>query len=59
VYNVWGKRKLARTRRGWEKYIKIELKEVGWMGVDWIDLAFVNTNINFRVPCNAGNFSIS
>jgi hypothetical protein len=44
--------------------IKIDLREKGWDGVDWIDLAqekdkwraLVNTVMNFRVPKNAGKF---
>jgi hypothetical protein len=43
--------------------IKIDLRETGWDGVDWIDLAqdrdqwraLVNT-VNLRVPQNAGKF---
>jgi hypothetical protein len=38
--------------------IKIDLREIGWDGVDWIDMAedreqwraLVNTVLNFRVP---------
>jgi hypothetical protein len=33
------KRPLARPSRRWEDNIKMDLKEVGWGGVDWIDLA--------------------
>jgi hypothetical protein len=44
--------------------IKIDLREIGWDGVDWIDLAqdrnnwraVVNTVMNLRVPKNAGKF---
>jgi hypothetical protein len=40
--------------------IKIDLREIGWDGVDWIDLpqnrdqwrALVNAVINLRVPYN-------
>jgi hypothetical protein len=43
---------------------KIDLREIGWNGVDWIDLAqdrdqwraLVNAVMDFRVPLNAGNF---
>ena len=34
-----GKRQLGRPRRGWEDNIKIDLKDVGWRGMVWIDLA--------------------
>jgi hypothetical protein len=38
--------------------IKIDLREIGWDGMDWIDLAygrdqwgaFVNTVMNLRIP---------
>jgi hypothetical protein len=44
--------------------IKMDLREIGWDGMDWIDLAkdryqwraLVNTVMNLRVPQNAGNF---
>jgi hypothetical protein len=52
-----GKRPLERSRRRWEDNVKIELKEMGWGGMDWIDLAedrdqwrvLVNTVMNLRV----------
>jgi hypothetical protein len=34
-----GKRPPGRLRRKWEDDIKINLGEIGWCGVDWIDLA--------------------
>jgi hypothetical protein len=34
-----GKRPLGKTRRGWEEKLKMDLQEVGWECVDWIDLA--------------------
>jgi hypothetical protein len=44
--------------------IKIDLREIGWNGMDWIDLAqerdkwraLVNTVMNLRIPKNAGKF---
>jgi hypothetical protein len=44
--------------------IKMDLRGIGWGGVDWIDLdqnrdqwrALVNTVMNLRVPYNAGKF---
>jgi len=34
-----GRRPLRRPRRGWENNIKINIQELGWGGMDWIDLA--------------------
>jgi hypothetical protein len=34
-----GKRPLGRPRRGWVDNIKMDLEELGWSGIDWIDLA--------------------
>jgi hypothetical protein len=34
-----GKRPLGRPRRRWVDNIKIELREVGWDYMDWIDSA--------------------
>jgi hypothetical protein len=53
-----GKRPLGRPRRRWANNIKIDLQEVGYQGMFWIDLsqdkdrwrAFVNTVMNLRVP---------
>jgi hypothetical protein len=53
-----GKRPPGRPRRRWVDNIKIDLREIGWDGMDWIDLAqdrvqwrdFVNTVMNLRVP---------
>jgi hypothetical protein len=42
------KRPLGRLRRTWVDNIKMDLTEVGWDGVDWIDLAPVNTVMNLR-----------
>jgi hypothetical protein len=55
VGNSGGKRPLERSRHSWVDNIKI--REIGWGGMDWIDLAkdrdqwrnFVNTVMNFRV----------
>jgi hypothetical protein len=59
-----GKRQLGRTRRMWADNINIYLREKGWDGMDWIDLAqdrnqwraLVNTVMNLRVPQNGGKF---
>jgi hypothetical protein len=53
-----GKRPLRRPRRRWEDNIKIDLREIGINGANWIQLAqdrfqwraFVNTVMNLRVP---------
>jgi hypothetical protein len=34
-----GRRPLGRPRCGWEDNIKMDLRDVGWGGMDWIDLA--------------------
>jgi hypothetical protein len=34
-----GRRKLGRPRRGLKDNIKMDLREVGWGGMDWINLA--------------------
>jgi hypothetical protein len=58
VANPEGKRPLGRPRRRWEDNIEIDLRDVGWGGMDWIDLAqdrdqwraLVNTVMNLRIP---------
>jgi hypothetical protein len=53
-----GKRPLRRPRRRWENGIRMDLREIGWGSVDWIQLAqdrdrwwaLVNTVLNLRVP---------
>jgi hypothetical protein len=53
-----GKRPLGRPRRRWVDSIKMDLGEIEWDGVDWIELgqdrdqwkALVNTVMNLRVP---------
>jgi hypothetical protein len=53
-----GKRLLGRPRRRWEVNTKMDVREIGWGGIDWIDLAqdrdqwraFVNTVMNLLVP---------
>jgi hypothetical protein len=39
VGNPEGKRPLGRPRRGWTDNIKMDLREIGWGGMDWIDVA--------------------
>jgi transposase len=52
------KRPPGRPRRRWENNIKMDLREIGIDGANWIQLAqdrvqwrsFVNTVMNLRVP---------
>jgi hypothetical protein len=34
-----GKRRLEKPKRRWVDNIEIDLREIGWDGMDWIDLA--------------------
>jgi hypothetical protein len=53
-----GKRPLGRPRRRWADNIKMDLRGIGWDGMDWIDLAqsrdqwrtLVNMVMNLRFP---------
>jgi hypothetical protein len=53
-----GKRPLGRRRRRWDDNIKLDLREIGIDGANWIQLAqdrvrwraFVNTVMDLRVP---------
>jgi hypothetical protein len=53
-----GKKPIGRQRRRWMDNIKMDLREIGWDGMDWIVLApdrdqwraLVNTVMNLRVP---------
>jgi hypothetical protein len=52
------KRSLGRPRRSWVDNFKMDLREIGWNGLDWIDMAqdrgqwrvLVNTVMKLRVP---------
>jgi hypothetical protein len=52
------KRPLGRPKRRWVENIKMDIREIVWNCVDWIDLAqdrdqwraLVNTVMNIRVP---------
>jgi hypothetical protein len=58
-----GKRPLERPRCRWVDNIKMDLREVGWDDMDWIDLSqdrnqlrtLVNTVMNLRVPYTLGS----
>jgi hypothetical protein len=39
VGNPEGRRPLGRPRHRWVDNIKIDLKEIGWVGMDWIGVA--------------------
>jgi hypothetical protein len=53
-----GQRPLGRQRCRWVNYIKMDLTEIGWGGMDWINLAqvrdhwraLVNTVMNLQIP---------
>jgi hypothetical protein len=53
-----GNRLLGRPRRGWVDNIRMDLREIGWGDINWIDVAhdrdqwraLVNTVMNLRVP---------
>jgi hypothetical protein len=53
-----GKRPLGRSRHRWVDNIKMDLREIGWDGMDWFDLAqdrnqfraLVNMVMNLCVP---------
>jgi hypothetical protein len=53
-----GRRPLGRPRRRWEDNIKMDLQDVGWVGMDWLAVAqdrdrwraLVNAVMNLRVP---------
>jgi hypothetical protein len=62
AYRIWvgkpeRKRPLGRPRRRWEDNIRMDLREIGWGDMDWIDLAqdrehwraLVITVMNLRV----------
>jgi hypothetical protein len=52
------RRPLGRPRRRWDDNIKMDLEDVGWVGIYWIELAadrdswwaLVNAVMNLRVP---------
>jgi hypothetical protein len=56
--HIEGKKPLGRRKRRWVDNIKMNLREIGWNGLDWIDLAqdrdqwkvIVNTLMNLLGP---------
>jgi hypothetical protein len=57
-WDLVGRRPLGRPRHRWENNIKIDLREIGIDGVNWIQLAqdrvqwraFVSTVMNLQFP---------
>jgi hypothetical protein len=53
-----GKRPVGRPRCKWVSNIKMEFREIGWSGMDWVDLAeytdqwraLMNTVMNLWIP---------
>jgi hypothetical protein len=53
-----GRRPLGRSRHRWLDNIKVDLRETGWDGLDWIDVAqdrdqwrgFANMVVSIWVP---------
>jgi hypothetical protein len=53
-----GKRPLGSPRRRWVDNIKLDIREIGWDGMDWIELAqdrdqwraLVNMVMNLQAP---------
>jgi hypothetical protein len=58
VEKLEGRRPLGKSRHRWVDNIKMDLREIGLDGVDWIGMAsdrdqwraLVNTVLNLRVP---------
>jgi hypothetical protein len=58
IIRIIKSRRMRWARRRWVDNIKMDLREIGWDGVDWIDMAqdrhqwraLVKTVLNLRVP---------
>jgi hypothetical protein len=58
VGKLEGRRPLGRPRHRWVDNIQMDLRKIGWDGIDWIKLpqdrdqwrVLVNTVMNLRVP---------
>jgi hypothetical protein len=65
VRKAAGKRPLGRPGHRWAEYIGMDVRVLGWEGVDWIHLsqdrdqlqAAVNMVMNLLVPQKAGNLT--
>jgi hypothetical protein len=64
VVTLQGTRAFGRPRRRWKDNVKTNLREIGWGGMDWIDMdhdgnrwkALVNMVMNLWVPEDVGKF---
>jgi len=64
VTNPKWKRPRGRPKRRWDDNIIMDVREIGWEGVNWMHLVQVryqwrtllNMKMKLRVPENAGNF---
>jgi hypothetical protein len=64
VGKLEGKRLLGRPNHRWENYVRMNLREIGWEGGNWIYpaqdrdkwRAIANTVMNLRIPQKVGNF---
>jgi hypothetical protein len=64
VRKPYGRRPLGRPKRRRRNNTKMDVREVGWRGMDWVDLALnrgrwralVKSVMNLRVPQNEVNF---
>jgi hypothetical protein len=55
-----GKRQLRRPRCRWPDNMKMDLREIGWAGMNWLDLArdmdHCKVLVNLRVLQSFGEF---
>lgn len=59
-----GKRPLGKHGLEWEGNSNMDLREISWEDIVWINVfpgrdswwAFVNTRMNLRIPHNVGSF---
>jgi hypothetical protein len=54
---------LGKPRLRWADNIKMDIRKIGWVGVDWVDISqdmdqwrvLVDTVLNLGVPYNDGS----